>query len=775
MGLLRMPSRADPPKAVTFLPESRKYPVRLRSGNSLKWGRDGKKEGKTGMNTLLVDNHDSYTYNLYQLIADVTGTPPVVLVNDDERLARLDARAFDSCVISPGPGRPHREADTGHLGGFLNRAGLPVLGVCLGHQIIAHAAGAAVGSAPQPRHGHVSTVRHFGDPLLRGLPPEFRAVRYHSLCVREPLPPSLEVTARAEDGVIMALRHKTLPRWGVQFHPESVATEFGRELISNFAALAGHPPTPPVRESVNLTVPEPRPAEDDLPHPEARAGNWKLTGRALRLRANPEVLFSVLFGSSASGFWLDSSMAQPGLSRFSFMGDTAGPLSETLTYSAGDGNVIVTDSEGIRTEPGSMFDVLERRLAQRRLAGGAEGVDGGLPFGFTGGYVGYFGYEMKADCGAPTPHRAATPDSVWIFADRLVAVDHETGVTYLIAVHDDSDMMRTAARQWVEDTARRVTALAEPGGTLLGGGALGTVGSGSVVPGGAALSPEELSHYLVRDPDSYRRDIAECQRQLRLGESYEICLTNRLHLPFHGSDLAYYRRLRRVNPAPYSALLRAGGVTVFSSSPERFLRVDTDAAGRRRVESKPIKGTAPRHPDPEQDKQVAAVLATDPKTRAENLMIVDLLRNDLGRVCEIGSVAVTRYMNVESYATMHQLVSTVTGRLRPAVSAVECVRACFPGGSMTGAPKQRTMEIIDHLEPEARGVYSGTLGYFGLGGEADLSIVIRTAVRQGNTLTVGAGGAIVLGSDPGDEYDEMLLKATAPLRAYGAGSRVVHQ
>lgn len=749
------------------------------------------------MNTLLVDNHDSYTYNLYQLIAGVTGTPPVVLVNDDERLARLDPRAFDACVISPGPGRPHREADTGHLSGFLSRAGLPVLGVCLGHQIIAHAAGAAVGSAPAARHGHVTTVKQCspGDPLLRGLPPEFSAVRYHSLCVREPLPPSLEVTARAEDGVIMALRHKTLPRWGVQFHPESVATEYGRELIANFAALAGHPVEPPARESVNLTVPEPR----HSPEPKGRGeewteergaqrratrerlaserpgGEWRLIGRALRLRANPEVLFSVLFGSSASGFWLDSSMAQPGLSRFSFMGDTAGPLSETLTYSAGDGNVIVTDAEGIRTEPGSMFDVLERRLAERRLPSGAEGVDGGLPFGFTGGYVGYFGYEMKADCGAPTPHRADTPDSVWIFADRLVAVDHETGVTYLIAVHDDSDMMRASAREWIEETARRVRALAEPGGTLLGGGALGTTGPGSAVPGGAALSPEEISSYLVRDPDSYRRDIAECQRQLRLGESYEICLTNRLHLPFHGSDLAYYRRLRRVNPAPYSALLRAGGVTVFSSSPERFLRIGTDPAGRRRVESKPIKGTAPRHPDPEQDKQVAAVLAADPKTRAENLMIVDLLRNDLGRVCEIGSVAVTRYMNVESYATMHQLVSTVTGRLRPSVGAVECVRACFPGGSMTGAPKRRTMEIIDQLEPEARGVYSGTLGYFGLGGEADLSIVIRTAVRQGNTLTVGAGGAIVLGSDPGDEYDEMLLKATAPLRAYGAGSRVVHQ
>jgi para-aminobenzoate synthetase len=255
--------------------------------------------------------------------------------------------------------------------------------------------------------------------------------------------------------------------------------------------------------------------------------------------------------------------------------------------------------------------------------------------------------------------------------------------------------------------------------------------------------------------------VTECQRQLRAGESYEICLTNRMHLPAGPDSLADYRRLRRINPAPYAAYLRFGELTVACSSPERFLRVDRS----RGVESKPIKGTAPRGSDPVEDEQRRVSLQRCAKARAENLMIVDLLRNDLGQVCETGSVCVPSYLAIETYATVHQLVSTVRGTLRPEVSAVRCARACFPGGSVTGAPKLRTMEIIDRLENEARGIYSGALGYFGLGGCADLNIVIRTAVQWGDEVTVGAGGAIVLASDPQAEYDEMVHKALIPLRA----------
>ena len=245
------------------------------------------------------------------------------------------------------------------------------------------------------------------------------------------------------------------------------------------------------------------------------------------------------------------------------------------------------------------------------------------------------------------------------------------------------------------------------------------------------------------------------------GESYQVCLTNRIRAPFTGDALALYGLLRRHNPAPFSAFMRTSDFSVLETSPERFLRIDPGGL----VEARPIKGTIRRSPDPVEDRRLADELSRSDKNRAEHLMIVDVLRNDLGRVARYGSVRVPELMTIETRATVHHIVSSVRATLAEAHDAIDCIRAAFPGGSMTGAPKLRTMEIIDRLETSARGVYSGALGYFSIDGAVDLSMVIRTAVVADGSISLGVGGGVVATSDPDDEFDEAMLKGAALMQA----------
>jgi len=390
--------------------------------------------------------------------------------------------------------------------------------------------------------------------------------------------------------------------------------------------------------------------------------------------------------------------------------------------------------------PGSIFDCLRRELGE------LGPPPSGLPFDFPCGFAGYLGYELKAECEPIVGPRAETPDAALIFADRLVAIDHETDRTYLLALADEAE--GSSAERW----------LAETGEVLSGLEPLGDPGE---------LPAEHLELDLERPRERYLEDIEACRRRLAAGETYEVCLTNRAVGGPVSDPFPLYRRLRRLNPAPFSAYLRFGDLAVLSSSPERFLKVEPDG----RVEARPIKGTRRRSEDPAEDARLAEGLRRDEKCRAENVTIVDLLRNDLGRVCSFGSIEVSSLFEVETYETVHQLVSTVQGQLRPGLDALDCVRACFPPGSMTGAPKLRTMAILDELEGTPRGVYSGAIGYLGLGGTADLSVAIRTIVTDAQRTTVGAGGAIVLDSDPAEEYEEMMLKLRAPTRALAPSPR----
>jgi len=697
------------------------------------------------MRTLLVDNYDSYTYNLFQLIAQVQSDEPVVLRNDES--AEVDLAGFDNVVISPGPGDPRNGRDFGISARILAEATIPVLGVCLGHQGIGAGERAVLGPAPTARHGHLDRIRHSGRGLFRSIPQQFTAVRYHSLAVREPLPATLEAIAWSEDGVLMGMRHRTRPLWGVQFHPESILTEYGDRLLANFRELTRKHRRPARRLTLGWA------ARATAPPAQRRVAadpKYRLHKQTIPAAVDAESAFAQRFADARHAFWLDSSRVGPGQARFSYFGDGTGPLAEFVRYDVQAGAVqIERHGQLSALVAGNVFDYLQRELARRRVD------DPSLPFDFTGGYVGYFGYEMKAECGAVNRHRAATPDASWLFADRLVVVDHQEQVTYLLCLAEDTPAASADAAAWLRRTARFLRALTEP---------RATAPADVAAPGDGA----EVEPWLVRDRAQYLADVAACRRQLTAGESYEICLTNGAWLPAPDDPFEYYRTLRHLNPAPYAAFLRFEDVAIASSSPERFLKVTRDGV----VETKPIKGTAPRSDNPAEDARLRASLAADPKTRAENLMIVDLLRNDLGRVCDIGTVTVPSLMATESYATVHQLVSTVRGQLRPGVDSLDAIRACFPGGSMTGAPKLRTLEIIDSLETEARGVYSGALGFLSCNGTADLNIVIRTAVFVGDRMHLGAGGAIVLDSDPAAEYDEMLLKLAAQMRAYGHGAGV---
>jgi len=698
------------------------------------------------LKTLLIDNYDSFAYNLFQLLGEVNGEEPLVVRNDEASWSELRSLGFDNVVISPGPGRPEREDDFGVCAEVIRECERPLLGVCLGHQGLATAYGGAVSHAPEPMHGRLSTVVHDGSSLFDGVPREFEAVRYHSLCVAEPLPEELEAIAWS-DGIVMALAHRDRPHWGVQFHPESVCAEHGRRLIENFRDLSarrlglegssvgrggrsGHP----------LQNARPEAALECFGGGAPTASTTRLVFERIDAEIDSEAAFVALYGDSARAFWLDSSAGRDELARFSFVGDASGPLASEISYDVELGEVRVERRGDVELRRESIFGYLSGELQRLRVD------ETGLPFGFECGFVGYLGYELKAECGGEAAHRSPYPDAAFLLADRLIAFDHVEGCVYLVCLVEIGG--EEQAERWIEATTERLASL--PG-----------------VEEGDLEEESEISEFeLVRDRGRYLEDIEECKRLLTEGESYEVCLTNQVRGETDADPLGLYRRLRRVNPAPFSAFLRFGELAVLSSSPERFLRI----GGNREVEARPIKGTSRRGDTAEEDALLAEELRRDEKSRAENLMIADLLRNDLGSVCEVGSVSAPRLMEVEGYETVHQLVTTVRGRLRPELGSLDCVRACFPPGSMTGAPKRRTMEILDRLEGEARGVYSGALGYLGLGGGCDLGVAIRTIVVEEGATTIGAGGAIVAQSAPEAEYEEMLLKARAPLRALDAAA-----
>jgi len=384
---------------------------------------------------------------------------------------------------------------------------------------------------------------------------------------------------------------------------------------------------------------------------------------------------------------------------------------------------------------------------------------------FVGGAVGYLGYELAGafEVAAPAPrHPSPLPDLVLLLVDRLLAVDHETGRAWAVGlgVGRDPEEARARAHAAAEALATPFDRSAPPVASASSGTGGPPAPAGAPSLAGSRSDPEGSPPARL-DAGEYRGAVEAILDRIAAGDVYQACLTRGLEVPFAGDPWALYRVLRGTNPAPFAAYLELPEAAVVSSSPERFLRVDA----RGGVESRPIKGTRPRGADADADAALGAELAASAKDRAENLMIVDLVRNDLGRVCRPGSVEVPELFRIEAYARVHQMVSIVRGRLAPGRHARDAVRAAFPPGSMTGAPKLAAMHLLSRLEPGPRGVYAGALGYLDVRGGADLSVVIRTILVAGGRARLHTGGGVVADSDPAAEHAEALDKAAALLEA----------
>ena len=462
-----------------------------------------------------------------------------------------------------------------------------------------------------------------------------------------------------------------------------------------------------------------------------RGGRDVIAAEEIVLDEEPRAVFRTLL-ERPYPFFLDGALDAYGMGRFSFLG------ADPALVLRSKGRRVELERQGsTESFEGDVFDVLDRLVRERRA--GVEAAD--LPVPFPSGAVGYLAYEaghLVESFGRTVIDDLSLPECVFAFYDEVLAYDRSFGRWFHCSRAGGNELL---ARLSAPRGAAAEASALEPCEVRLG---------------------ELCSNF---SEEGYREAVARAIEYIYAGDIYQVNLSQRFEVPYSGDAFDLYARLRRTNAAPYCACLRYPHFEVLSSSPERFLKVDG-----RNVETRPIKGTRPRGTDPESDGRLREELASSEKDHAELAMIVDLERNDLGRVCEPGTVKVARHAEIEEYARVFHLVSTVRGVLSEGAAGAAggvsaLLRATFPGGSVTGAPKIRAMEIIDELEPTERSVYTGALGYVSDVGTADLEIVIRTMIAAHGKLYLQVGGGVVADSDPELERLETLHKAQALFEA----------
>ncbi|MFZ3571105.1 anthranilate synthase component I [Streptomyces sp. BH097] len=462
----------------------------------------------------------------------------------------------------------------------------------------------------------------------------------------------------------------------------------------------------------------------------------------------PVGLYRKLAGERPGTFLLESAENGRSWSRYSFVGvRSAG----TLTERDGQAHWLGTPPVGVPVDgdPLAALRATVQALHTPRYEG--------LP-PFTGGMVGYLGYDIVRRLEKVGPGERddlKLPELTMLLTSDLAVLDHWDGSVLLIANAINHNDLETGVDEAYADAVARLDAmesdLAKP-----------------VETAPTALPPSEVPEFTALwGGKQYQDAVEDIKERIRAGEAFQVVPSQRFETPCTASALDVYRVLRATNPSPYMYLFRFDGFDVVGSSPEALVKVED---GRAMVH--PIAGTRPRGATPQEDHDLAEELLGDPKERAEHLMLVDLGRNDLGRVCEPGSVEVVDFMNIEKYSHVMHIVSTVTGQVAEGHTAFDVLTSCFPAGTLSGAPKPRALQIIDELEPSRRGVYGGCVGYLDFAGDSDTAIAIRTALLREGTAYVQAGAGVVADSDPVAEDTECRNKAAAVLRAVHTANRM---
>ncbi|QSL65999.1 hypothetical protein MERGE_003136 [Pneumocystis wakefieldiae] len=733
---------------------------------------------------LLIDAYDSYFYNICSLIKKVLPSAQLFIIRHDQ----LDAATlygfvdgFDCCILGPGPGSPANKKDIGlhsAVWSLKDQQVLPVFGICLGLQTLCLHWGASLSRLEYVAHGIVSEIVNTQHGLFQGFPQTFRATRYHSFSVSIAKSAVLQELAwtRDQNGkILMAARHKDLPYYGVQYHPESFLSEYGEKIIYNFWEItcqfnkerrphivlnkdwhALHQTIQPLgtkiqwdktkNQKLNEKSDRNFDKHDDESISTFQDANEHKTVffQVLNIEISAVQLVEELYLEKKELCAILESTSEPG--QYSIIGvPSEGHYS--LTHTFPDTHLIKTYSdrqEKIPLDKSNIWTWLIDNIHKLHVNTNSD-----VPF--QGGFIGYFNYEYTIyTTNIYEKSKFKHPDVNLLFFERSIVIDViKKKVIVQSLIKNDP---------WVTKTAAIIQSFNN---------------KCSNNSASSQNSFNQNNHFqnilqtqiILPDKNQYLKRIETAKDYIKQGESYELCLTSTTRIfssekytPIHDWNL--YKRLRTLNPAPFSGYLRLNGVTLLLSSPERFLSWSSSGL----CELRPIKGTLRK--DPSINLEKATDLLKNPKDYAENLMILDLIRNDLCQIAK--NVHVPALMQVEEYQTVYQLVSVIRGSVQPPYTGIDVLAHTLPPGSMTGAPKKRSIELLHELEKEERDIYSGVFGYFSVCNRGDWSVIIRSTFRYHDEdhWNIGAGGAITSLSNPENEWDEMILKLQSVLSLF---------